>query len=142
MRILPSDGNDALAHDARRIRFGDLSEATTMRCFAGDQLLNAHVHFLFVDFQDECASIRTKNLMRRKEFNCISRFVFPAKAVWRTQAQHRAMLIAWLEREIIDGMDERICGRQQQHERRGVGSEAGVRFAWMLICTCIFCIGP
>jgi len=37
------------------------------------------------------------------------------------------MLIAWLEREIIDGMDERICGRQQQHERRGVGSEAGVR---------------
>ena len=142
MRILPSDGNDALAHDARRIRFGDLSEATTMHGLAGNLRLNAHVFFLFVDLLNECASIRTKNLMRSIEFICFSRFVFPAKVVWRAQAQHRAMLMAQIERKINYGLDERVCGRQQQHERRGVGSEAGVRFAWMLICTCIFCIGP
>jgi hypothetical protein len=83
-----------------------------------------------------------KKQVRSKEFNYCSRFVFPAKAVLRAQAQHRATLMAQRERKINDGLDERVCGRQQQHERRGVGSEADVRIAWMLICTCIFCIGP
>jgi hypothetical protein len=142
LRTLPSDGNNALAHDARCIRFGDLSEATTMHGLAGNLRLNAHVLFLFMNFLNECTSIRTKILVQSKEFICFSRFIFPAKAVWRTQARHRATLMAQLERKINDGLDKRICGRQQQHERQGVDSEAGVRIAWMLICTCIFCIGP
>lgn len=67
-RRLPSDGNDALAHDARRIRFGNLSEATTMRGLAGNQRLNAHVLFLFMNFLNECVSIRTNILVQSKEF--------------------------------------------------------------------------
>jgi hypothetical protein len=73
MRAMPSDGNDALAHDARRIRCEDVSDATTMRYFVGNLRLNAHIHFLFVNFLSECASTRTKNLMRSKEFNCFFR---------------------------------------------------------------------
>jgi hypothetical protein len=119
-----------------------LSEATTMRGLAGNQRLNAHVLFLFMNFLNECVSIRTKNLLRSTEFISSSRFAFPAKAVLRTQAQHRAMLTTRIERKVNDGLDERMCGRQQQHERRGVGSEAGVRSAWMLILSCIFYIGP
>jgi hypothetical protein len=49
-RTLPSDGNDALAHDARPIHFRELSEATTMSCFAGNLQLVAHVCFLFREF--------------------------------------------------------------------------------------------
>jgi hypothetical protein len=67
-RTLPSDGNDALAHDARRIRFGDLSEATTISCLAGNMQMNAHVLFLFMNFLNECASIRTVILVQSKEF--------------------------------------------------------------------------
>ena len=141
MRILPSDGNDALAHDARRIRFGDLSEATTMRCFAGDQLLNAHVHFLFVDFQDECASIRTKNRCEAKNSIIVqdsySQPKPPDEHNPRQSAMHTARLAHWIN----DGLGERECGHQQ-HERRGVGSEASLMAAWMLIRSCIFCIGP
>jgi hypothetical protein len=49
LRTLPSDGNNALAHDASCIRFGDMSEATTMHGLAGNRLLNAHFLFLFVN---------------------------------------------------------------------------------------------
>jgi len=141
LRALPSDRIDALAHDARRIRFGVLNEATTTSCLADYLLLNAHVLFLFVNLQNECFTSH-KILAQSKESICFSRFVFPAKAAWRTQAQHRTMLMAQIERKVKDGLDERVCGRQQQHERQGVGSEAGVRSAWMLILSCIFCIGP
>jgi hypothetical protein len=81
-----------------------------------------------------------KKWMRSKEFNCFSRFVFPAKAVCRAQAAARFNVPIRLARKINDGLDERECGRQQ-HERQCVGSEAGVMAAWMLICSCIFCIG-
>jgi len=85
--------------------------------------------FLFVIYLDEIASIRTIILVQSKEFICYSKFVIQSKAVCRTQAQHGAMLMARIVRKINNGLDERICGRQQQHERLGVGSEAGVMFA-------------
>jgi hypothetical protein len=89
LRTLPSDGNDAPAHDAGRILFGELDRTTTARCFAGKLQFNAHVLFLFVNSLDECASMRAKDLMRGKEFKCSSGFVFPAKAAWREQAATR-----------------------------------------------------
>jgi len=51
-------------------------------------------------------------------------------------AMHTARLAHWIN----DGLGERECGHQQ-HERRGVGSEASLMAAWMLIRSCIFCIG-
>jgi hypothetical protein len=50
LHTLPSNGNDALAHDARCIRFGDLSEATTGFRFVGNLQLNAHISFPFLEF--------------------------------------------------------------------------------------------
>jgi hypothetical protein len=49
MRTLPLNGNDALAHDARRIRFGDLRESTTVFSVAGNLQWVAHFLFLFVN---------------------------------------------------------------------------------------------
>jgi hypothetical protein len=54
-RILPSDGNDALAHDARRIRFGRLGRATTARRLGGNLKVCAHECLFFIELQDDCA---------------------------------------------------------------------------------------
>jgi len=54
----------------------------------------------------------------------------------RQSTMHTARLAHWIN----DGLGERECGHQQ-HERRGVGSEASLMAAWMLIRSCIFCIG-
>jgi hypothetical protein len=139
---LPSDGYDALAHDARRIHCGDLSDATTTSYLVGNLLLNTHVIFLFVIYLDECTSICANNLMRSKGFNYFSRFSIPDKSAWRAlatanfTAQPACLIKGGL------GMGRERESGCQQHERRRVGSEAGAMAAWMLICTCIFCIEP
>jgi hypothetical protein len=92
-RTLPSDGNDALAHDARPIHFRELSEATTMSCFAGNLQLVAHVCFFFVNFLDGCASIRITHMETwHEEFDFCRRFVFEPKPSGEHKPRNDAVL--------------------------------------------------
>jgi hypothetical protein len=87
-------------------------------------------------FAQQTRELNAKNSIAVEDSN--SQLKLPAEQ----EPQQDAMLPPRLARWINDELGERKCGRQQQHERQGVGSEAGVMAAGMLIRSCIFSIGP